>query len=144
MRIEIAKGFRKNQRGIIRAALVVAAANFPMPPRVTVRRMPKFLWAHPETGLPQTDGLIWPDKPREMLIAPHLKDADLFFAVSHEARHVSDAYTGKLEARDGRNFWNGRKVDGRTAYHKLPYEKTAIAYEKRLGAPYTRGKPKRK
>lgn len=135
MKIQIAKAFRKNQRGAIRAAITVAAHHFPMPPRLDVVSLPRVLWDHDLTDEP-VEGMA---EPRKIWLSPALRDDALFFAASHEARHVSDYHTGKLEYDGKRAFWNGRKVDGRTAYAKLPYERVAFAYEARLGFKGKRG-----
>jgi len=133
MKMKISKGFRNNQRGTIRAALSVAACNFPMPPTVTVERIPRGFAVDPKTGQHTVDGFIWDDNPRTIYLAPYLRDALLFFTVSHEARHVSDHYTGKIQIRETGDFYNGKRINYRLAYRNLPHEKPALAYERKLG-----------
>ena len=122
MKIIINPGFSLRQREVIRVAAIVAAANFPMPYKVEVSRMPK-------QDRKDWDGCavgnhIW--------LAGNLHGAALFATASHEFCHVSQQFTGKLELSPDDFYWKGRKVPARMRYENQPHEKEAFGYEHRL------------
>jgi len=114
--------FTVRQREVIRVAAIVAAANFKLPGRIRVFRMPPDLVKHFDGDA--TRGII--------RIRGSLHGADLFSTVSHELVHVSQIYTGKLEADAEHFYWNGKKIPARVRYENQPHEKEAFAYENRL------------
>jgi hypothetical protein len=67
----------------------------------------------------------------KMLLCGNKFGAEFFAIVSHEFRHISDFFTGKLVARHDGWIYNGRKITERRAWENRPFEKVAITYEKR-------------
>ena len=120
-KIEFLGKFTLRQREVIRVAAIVAAYNFPMPSRVRIYRLPR-PWLKGTDGM-ALPGCVW--------LRGNMYGAHLFSTVSHEFRHVSDYYTGKLVSTVEAQYWHGRRVD-RMEYEKQPHEKAAMKYERQL------------
>lgn len=122
MKIIFADRFTVRQKEVIRVALMVAAANFELPKTIRIFRLPA-------EYVSEFDGDAGKGRIR---IRASLHGASLFKTVSHEAVHVSQIHTGRLDSDPDHFYWNGKKVPARIRYENQPHEKEAFAYEKRL------------
>jgi hypothetical protein len=129
MRIYWKGNFTANQKATIREAARIAADSLPMPKSCQILRVPANM-RKLATGLAL---------PRKVFLSGNRHGADMFIDAAHELRHVSDYFTGKLEALHDGWRWNGRKITEATEWENRRFEKVAITFERRAAAKRNKG-----